>query len=115
MERYRPICVAVKVAPPRYVPMKVTAQLLVTAGAEEETVRQALERWLAPRAGEIGELVRRDDCAALLQKLPGVLQVRRLELRGTDQSSRLTQGGDLSIPPDGLPALEDVLIEFEQI
>ena len=115
LERYRPICVAVRVAPPRYVPLRATVELLVTAGTEKETVRQALEGWLSPRADRIGDPVRRDDGAALLQKLPGVLQIRQLELRGTDQSSRLTPGGDLSIPPDGLPALENVMIEFVQI
>ena len=115
LERYRPICVAVQVAQPRYVQMRVTVQLLVTAAADKETVRRTLEEWLFPRAEGVGRLVRRDDGAALLQKLPGILQVRRLELRGTDQSSRLTPGGDLSIPPDGLPFLEDAVIEFVQI
>ena len=115
LERYRPICVEVRVSQPQYVPLKVTAQLLVTASADKETVRKALEEWLAPRAEAIGSLVRRDDGAALLQKLPGVLQVRRLELRGTDQRSRQSSGGDLIIPPDGLPSLGETVIEFVQI
>ena len=115
LERCRPICVEVRVAQPRYVPMTVSVQLLVAPGAEKAAVRQALEEWLSPRAELIGKPIRRDDGAALLQKLPNVLQVRLMELRGTDQSSRKTPGGDLSIPPDGLPALEKVVIEFSQL
>ena len=115
MERVRSICVVVRVAPPRYVPLTVSVQLLVESGAEKETVRKTLEDWLSPRAEQIGAMIRRDDGAALLQKLPGVLQVRRMELRGTDQSSRRTSGGDLTVPPDGLPALEGIEIEFTQI
>lgn len=115
LERYRPICVVVRVAQPRYVPVKVLVQLLVTPDAERETIRQALEAWFAPRAERIGGLIRRDDGAALLQKLPGVLQIRRLELRGTDQSSWRTSSGDLNILPDGLPALEGTEIELVQV
>ena len=115
MERCRPICIQVKVVPPRYVPVTVSVQLLVAPGAEKSAVRQALEDWLSPRAARIGRTVRRNDWSALLQKLPFVLQIRRMELRGTDQNSRQTISGDLSIPPDGLPALEGIDIAFIQI
>ena len=115
LERYRPICISVRVARPRYVPLNISVELLVSVGAEKAAVQQALEEWLSPRADRIGGTVRRNDGAALLQKLPAVLQVRRIELRGTDQNSRQTIGGDLSIPPDGLPALERVNIAFVQI
>ena len=115
LEKCRTICVVVRVTPPRYVPMTVSVQLLVAPGTEKAAVRQALETWLSPRAELIGRPVRRDSGAALLQKLPGVFQIRRLELRGTDQSSRKTSGGDLIIPPDGLPALEETVIEFVQL
>ena len=115
LERYRPICISVRVAKPRYVPLKVSVELLVSLGAEKAAVRQALEDWLSPRAARIGRTVRRNDGSALLQKLPFVLQIRRMELRGTDQNSRQTISGDLSIPPDGLPALEGIDIAFIQI
>lgn len=115
LERVRPICVAVRVVPPRYVPLTISVQLLVEPTAEKEAVRRTLEAWLAPRAERVGAMIRWDDGAALLQKLPGVLQIRQMELRGTDQSSRRTPGGDLTIPPDGLPALERTDIVFSQI
>ena len=115
LERYRPICITVRVAKPRYVPLKASVELLVSPGAEKAAVRQALEEWLSPRAERIGRTVRRNDGAALLQKLPFVLQVRRMELRGTDQNSRQIISGDLSIPPDGLPALEGIDITFMQM
>jgi len=115
MERCRPICIQVKVVPPRYVPVTVSVQLLVAPGAEKSAVRQALEDWLSPRAELIGETIRRDDGAALLQKVPDVLQVRSLELRGTDQGSRETPGGDLSLSPDGLPELKETVIEFSRL
>ena len=114
LERVRPICVFVNAVPPRYVPLTVSVQLLVEPSAEKEPVRRALEDWLSPSSERIGALIRRDDGAALLQKLPGILQIRKMELRGTDQSSRRTANGDLTIPPDGLPALEGIDIEFVQ-
>ncbi len=112
LEKYRPVCMVVKVAPPRYVPLAISLQLLATPEAEERIIRRCLAEWFAPRAGMIGRTIRQDDIAALLQKAPGVLQVQRLELQGTDQSSWQTAGGDLNLPPDGLPVLEKWSIEL---
>ncbi len=105
MERYRPICVRTRVVPARYVPFALSVQLLAGAGAREEDVRQALERRFAPREENIGAYVRLDDVMAALQKCPGVLQVRRAQVRGLDQNSYETASGDLQIPPDAIADL----------
>ena len=105
MERYRPICVRTQVVPARYVPFALSVQLLAGAGAREEDVRQALERRFAPREENIGAYVRLDGVMAALQKCPGVLQVRRAQVRGLDQNSYETASGDLQIPPDAIADL----------
>lgn len=115
LERYRPICIHVEAAPPRYVPVELTAELMASTEAQERELRQRLHEWLAPRAERVGQSIRRDDAAALLQKLPGVLQVRRLELRGLDQNSYQTAAGDIQLPPDGLPDLQRIALELRRV
>lgn len=50
----------------------------------------ALEALFAPHEEGIGAAARQEDIMAALQKCPGVLQVRRMELRGLDQNSYQT-------------------------
>ena len=52
---------------------------------------------------------------AALQKVPGVLQVELLELRGLDHGSYRTPGGDLQIPLDGILSLEQIDLKLTRI
>ena len=112
LERFRPICIHTAVVPVRYAPFTLAVQLLAGAGAAEEEIRRAAEEAFAPREEAIGAPIRRDACIALLQRRPGVLQVRRLELRGLDQNSYETAAGDLQIPPDASGSLERMEIQL---
>lgn len=112
LERCRPVCIHTAVVPVRYAPFAMSVQLLTGAGADEAEIRRAVEEAFAPREAAIGAPVRREDCAALLQRCPGVLQVRRLELRGMDQNSYETAGGDLQIPPDAMGSLEQMELQL---
>ena len=69
-------------------------------------IRASLEQHFAAREERIGEPARKEDTEALLQALPGVLQVRGLEFRGLDQASYRTETGDLRISPDEILSLE---------
>ena len=111
LERCRPICIRTAVVSVRYAPFTLSVQLLAGAGAEESAIRQAVEAAFAPRQEAIGNPVRRDDCIILLQRCPGVLQVRRLELHGMDQNSYETAAGDLQIPQDAIGSLERMEIQ----
>ena len=115
LAHYRPVCICTRAAAPRYVPLSVSVELETTGEAEEAAIRGCLRQWLAPSAARIGQSVRRADAAALLQKLPGVQRIRKMELRGLDQNSYLTKTGDLLIPRDALPALERAEVEMLRI
>lgn len=114
LNRCRTICIQTRAIPARYVPFVLTGRLVAAKNAREETVRQALEEYFAPRPERIGAAGRRSDLEALLQKLPGIFQVEGLELRGLDQRSYHTPAGDLQIPPDGLLALEQMELELRR-
>ena len=50
--------------------------------------------------------------AAVLQKLPGVLQVDRVEFRGMDQNSYQTAAGDLTVMPDTILHLRSAALSL---
>ncbi|MBR1659615.1 MAG: baseplate J/gp47 family protein [Oscillospiraceae bacterium] len=106
LNRRRTICIRTRAVPARYVPFSVSLRLLTEHGAEESVIRASLERHFAAREERIGEPARKEDTEALLQALPGVLQVRGLEFRGLDQASYRTETGDLRISPDEILSLE---------
>ena len=78
---------------------------------DRETMERAIRGFFAARGERIGAGVSRDEVAAVLQKQPGVWQVDRVELRGLDQNSYQTAGGDLTIPPDTI--LHPARVEIE--
>lgn len=108
LERYRPICICTRATAPRYVPLSVSVELDTNGETDESAVRACLAQWLAPSADRIGQSIRQSDAVALLQKLPGVLRIRKAELHGLDQNSYQAKTGDLLIPQDALPKLERV-------
>lgn len=111
LDRCRPICIRARAIPPRYVPISVSVQLMVS-GTGEDPVRQMLESSFSAREERIGRTVSRDEISVALQKVPGVLQVRKLDLRGLDQNSCQTAAGDLRLPPDGIAVPERIGIEL---
>lgn len=115
LERYRMIGVRTQVIGPRYIEISVTARLRVTAEADRRKVIEALDGQLSVPRAEIGAAVRCSDIAALLQRLPGVLEVRRLELRGEGQNVYRTQTGDIRIPPDAIAVLRQADIELVRV
>ena len=115
LERYRPVCICVRAAAPRYVPLSISVELETTGETTETAVHACLAQWLAPGADRIGQSIRLADAVALIQKLPGVQRIRKTELRGLDQNSYQSRTGDLLIPPDALPALERVEIGILRI
>lgn len=115
LERRRTICIRTQAIPARYVPFSVTGRVAAAPGTAVEAVREALEAYFAPREARIGADARRDDVEAALQKVPGVLQVELLELRGLDHGSYRTPGGDLQIPLDGILSLEQIDLKLTRI
>lgn len=115
LERCRTIGIRTLVIGPRYVEVSVTAQLRVTGEATVQQLADALHARLSARRSEIGAAVAYGEIAALLQKQPGVLELRRLELQGTGADVYRTPAGDLRIPPDAIAVLRQARIELIRV
>lgn len=112
MERYRPICIQVNVTGPQYVPLSLAAKLWVGGRVDRSDVERALTDFFAAARERIGAAVRRNDAAACLQALPGVLQVQHLEVRSMGGGGYQTAAGDIQLPPDAVPCWEELELEL---
>ena len=100
LERCRNICIRTEAIPVRYAKMSADVCLRGGQGFRKEIVEEALKKYFAPSGARIGAPADRDELTAVLQKLPGVLQVDSVEFRGLDQNSYQTTAGDLTVMPD---------------
>ena len=100
LERSRPVCIRTEAIPVRYADFTVSVRLSGEQGFQPESAENAIRSFFAPCGERIGAGVGRDELAAALQKLPGVLQIDRVEFRGMDQNSYQTASGDLTVMPD---------------
>lgn len=115
LARCRTIGIRTLVTGPRYVEITVTAQVRATAELTREHIRDALGGRLSAARADIGAAVCRSDIAALLQKLPGALEIRRVELRGFGQDAYHTAAGDIRIPPDAIAVLRQADVEIIRV
>lgn len=111
LERSRTICIRTAAIPVRYAQFNVKVRVRGDHELRRETIEEAVRAFFTPCGARIGAGVSRDEIAAVLQKLPGVWQADRIELRGLDQNSYQTAGGDLTIPPDTI--LHPARVEVE--
>ena len=111
LERSRSVCVRAEAIPVRYGDFTVSARLRVEQSFSPDGAKAALWSYFAPGGERIGAGVSRDELAALLQKLPGVLQIDRVELRSLDQNSHQTGDGGLGVMPDTILHLRSVTLE----
>jgi len=100
LERSRPVCIRTEAIPVRYADFAVSVRLWGEQTFQPVSAEDAIRSFFAPRGERIGAGVGRDELAAVLQKLPGVLQIDRVEFRGMDQNSYQTSAGDLTVMPD---------------
>ena len=109
MERVRPIGTQVKVVPPIYVDI----QMDVTLRGGPEEVEQLLSRQLSAWLEEtgIGGTLRSGDALALVQGVPGVVQVREVTLRTTNPGCFRSEEGDIRLPLRGIPRLGTLRVE----
>ena len=114
LERSRPVCIRTEAIPVRYAAFTVRARVRGGQDLRREDVAAAVERAFAPAGERIGARVSKDEVAALLQKLPGVLQADQVELRGLDQNSYQTATGDLTVLPDTILRPERVEIILDR-
>ena len=110
LERSRSVCIRTEAIPVRYADFSVNVTLRCEQSLQQEAVESAIRGYFAPCGKRIGAGVGRDELAALLQKLPGVLQIDRVEFRGQDQNSYQTAGGELTVMPDTLLHLRSAAV-----
>ncbi len=100
LQRCRTVCIRTEAIPVRYAKMNADVCLRGGQGFRKEIVEEALRNYFAPSGARIGAPADKDELSAMLQKLPDVLQVDSVELRGLDQNSYQTTAGDLTVMPD---------------
>ena len=100
LERSRSVCIRTEAIPVRYADFSVSVRVWGEQSFRPESAEETIRTYFAPRGERIGAGVSRDELAAALQKLPGVLQIDRVEFRGMDQNSYQTSSGDLTVMPD---------------
>ena len=112
LERSRSVCIRTEAIPVRYADFTVSVRLWGEQSFQQEAAEAVIRRYFAPRGERIGAGVSRDELAAALQKLPGVLQIDRVEFRGMDQNSYQTAGGDLTVMPDTILHLRSAAVSM---
>lgn len=100
LERYRSICIRTEAIPVRYARISVALLLRTEKSFRPETAEEAVRAFFRPCGARIGAGVDRDELAAVLQKLPGVLQIDQVEFRSMDQNSHPSASGGLTVMPD---------------
>jgi|GEM_PF-1210419 len=115
LERYRMIGIQIQVIPPRYIEIDVALQLRIETRLPYEIIQNALADYFSIDKANFGAVARRSDVAALLQQLPGVLEIRRLELSGTGRNVYRSAAGDIHIPPEALTVLRNVSIDLVRV
>ena len=98
-----------KVVPPVYVELEITVSLRGGEDGVEAAIRSALEAWLA--GSGIGGILRAGDAAACVQAAPGVLQVRKVDLRTASPGCYQTGEGDIRQPRRAIPKLRALHVE----
>lgn len=115
LEEGRPLCIRTQVTGPCYVEYSLSLRLLAGREVTEEQVRRWLWQQAGPLQAGIGRPLRKDDLAAVLQKLPGLWQVQQIDLGSLHPRCYRTAAGDLELPPDGVPWLGRLQIEWERM
>ena len=100
LNRSRSVCIRTEAIPVRYADFVVSVRVWGEQSFRPEAAEEAIRAFFAPSGDRIGASAGRDELMAVLQKLPGVLQIDRLEFRGIDQNSYQTATGDLTVMPD---------------
>lgn len=111
LDSVRPIGVRVRVAAPVYVDL--TVDVTVRGGEDDacQTLERALRAYLAGERVGIGGTIRAGDVAALVQAVPGVLQVRGVDLRTNSPGCYQNGDGDIRLPRRAIPHLAELRME----
>jgi len=109
LEARRMICTQVKVIAPVYEDVDVFLALRTQGAPDREEIRRLVEGYLSPET--MGGPLRAGELAARLQTMPGVLQVKRLDLRALSSSCYQDAAGDIHLSPAAIPVLRKLELD----
>ncbi|MEN6325598.1 MAG: putative baseplate assembly protein [Syntrophomonas sp.] len=123
LENYRLIGTQIYVIPPAYIKISVRAIIMVrTRDFSKPRMISALDEMLNPFDREKGRLgwnfkgtVFKSDVLGLLNRVPGVEYVSELWLQSEGNGGNLMAGGDIELPPYGLPVAGSYEIEVKDV
>lgn len=122
LEQYRLIGTQIHVIPPEYIRISVRAIIMVrTRDFSRQRMIAMLDNMLDPFDGENGRYqwdfrstIFKSDVLGLLNRVPGVEYVNELWLQA-EGNARITAGGDIELPPYGLPVAGSYEIEIKDV
>ncbi len=109
MDRLRPIGTQVKVVPPVYVEIQAELTVRCMEDGIEDALRERLCAWLEQSG--IGGTLQAGAAWAAAQAVPGVLQVREVNLRTTSPGCYQNEEGDILLPRRAIPKLGKIWVE----
>ena len=109
LDGVRPIGTRVKVVPPVYVDLFVQVTLRGGENGTEAALAAGLRTYLEEVG--IGATLQVGDVAALVQSIPGVLQVRDVDLRSPNPGCYQNSEGDIRLPRLAIPRLKELRLE----
>ncbi len=123
LQNYRLIGTQIHVIPPEYIKISVRAIIMVrTRDFSRPRMMAALDEMLGFTDREKGRYgwdfngtVFKSDVLGLLNKVPGVEYVSELWLQAEGNGGKVTAGGDIELPPYGLPVAGSYEIEVKDV
>ncbi len=111
LEQRRPVCTKVRVAPPVYEDVYVSLSLKTGDGVTRDSICALLEGYLSADGVGIGGVIRPGEIETRLLALPGVLQVRKADIRAPGPGCYRLSGGDIRLPRRAIPALRELRLD----
>lgn len=109
MDAVRPICTQVKVVPPLYIRLNISATVFAAHGVGDvqSAVGSALHAYFRPTQEKwlLGERILEADIAGVIGSVPGVLGVKNLTITADSARAGRTAAGDILLPLHALPCL----------
>lgn len=111
LDRRRPIGTSVKVISPVYVDVDAAVSLRCGEEDVEQAIARVLRNYLSLEGVGVGGTVRAGDISAMVQAVPGVLQVRQASVRASGAGCRQSADGDIRLPRRGIARLRKLNVE----
>ena len=111
LEELRPVGTRIYVTGPVYQEMDVTVRFGPGDSVSESAVRQSAEAYLSSAGAGIGGVVSPGELAALMQALPGVRRVMKMDIRPAQPGCYQNSAGEIQLSCCGIPCLRHLTIE----